>query len=311
MVRTRGDLCNLTINSETTYGFPDVTNTYCGTLLTIKDNDNDSRQNYWKCGQRTPAGSKLVGTSYGYSATFNAVEGKMVTENWLSQAGILGNVSTTTVPSHTAVIKVASNEYHAFLGSSVDSFEMSASELGGFVEYSVDAKSRFHSLATSTAGFKHPDGTAVTDTGISSTPSGAPVVYTNLWTYTDKLGVNRPVPAVSWNLSINNNLNSHASLSSDNGGGVRLDDGFQPTLGELGATLTLTFPSDDATYDRMRLDHEVISLIELDIDGVTISLHDCTISPSGPSRSSEGNYNETLELTARYAVAVRLTPVQG
>lgn len=309
--RTRGDMCNLTVNSETVYGTPSGSNSYAGTLLTIKDSDAVTRQNYWKCGQRTPAGSKLVGCSYGYSATFNAVGGKGVTEKWLDMAGILDGVKTRMVSSHTAVIKVAPEEIHSFLGSSVDTFEMSASEIGGFVEYSVDCKSRFHSLATSTAGFKQPDGTAIADTGLTSTPDGAPVVYTNMWIYTDKDGVNRPVPATSWTFTLSNNLQSHAGLSSDNGDGLRLEDGYQPTVGEHGATLSLTFPSESDTYDKMRLAQEVISLVELDIDGVTISLHDCTINPAGPSRTSEGRYEETLELTARIATAVRFAPVQG
>lgn len=294
--RTRGDLSSASIINEQQYGnCPSGDMAHGGTILTIKDNDTVTREPYWSCGKRTPDGHLTVARGSGYSMTANLTEGQNLITDWFARAGITKDGSAAReLGSHSLMVRAAPQEWHLFEGSTVDTLELSCSELGGFVELKVDARSRVHSFAYATNTFKHTDGTDIGNLKPSSCPTGAPIVGTALWTYKDTDGVQRPVPADSWSLTVSNNLTAHPGLSAQNDG-IRLEDGYQPTVGDLDITLTLEVPSNGPEYDLIRLSNDtVFEYIELDIDGVTICLDKVIIDPAGPSRTSEGGYTESV-----------------
>lgn len=301
--RTKGDLCGLNTMDEQTYGQPaGGTSTHRGILLTFKSPDAVTVQDMMRCGSRLSGGKFQVGRTAKYSATFNAVRGQGTVKYWLTQA-LGGTTVQSDLPSHTAVVNVTGarqntdREIHYYFGSMVDNLNISASELGGPVELAVDTISRYHTISDNVTAPKMDDGTDGNIIAPVPVPVEPPVTNSQqiAWSRDNKTATYLYAP--QWSLSITNSLQAVPSIGGTESDWYRLDAGEKSIPQASNIEFSFTIPSRDATWDKMRLEFVNDLIFDIIIDGVLITMEDCTLDSSMPDRKSESGYDETVKVT--------------
>lgn len=292
MVRTKGDLCGLTILTESTYGVvPSGTGSYAGTTLTFSDSDEATTEEALQCGSRARGDVFVTSVATGYSATFNHVRGQGW-EDWVTRAvGALTGVQRTT-PSFDTCIRVSPSETHLFTGCRVNSLGISAPSVGAKVEFSVDVMARWHTKNP----FKDSDGSTLT-MSLVAIPSGVPVTYLGNWEYSLNGTTFQRVGAKSFTLSIASNLTADPGASSTGTTAIGLEAGEGSAPQDSEITLDLTITSKDDTWDDLRLARTTGMSFRAVIDGKTVLLTGCNLHMGGPTRS-QGTYDETITVTA-------------
>ena len=292
MVRTKGDLCGLTVREETTYGVIGTgASQYAGTTLTLTDSSDATVEGIEQCGSRVDADTIVTSVSTGYSATFNMVRGQGW-EDWMTRAlGGLNGVQRE-IPSFDTAIRIDPSTVHLWTGCKVNSFGMSAASPGAKIEFSVQTMAKWHTKTP----FKDADGDTLSMDAVAI-PSGVPITYNRPWEYSTNGTSFSRVPAKSFSLSISNNLSAIPGLTSDNGDGYGLEAGEGSDAQDCGITLDLTIVSRDNTWDDLRMALTKGMTFRTVIDGKTLTLKGCTLGLAGPARS-QGQYDETISVTA-------------
>lgn len=290
-VRTRGDMCGLTVREEKVYGQVDASGTseYAGTLQTITTNDDETTESQIVCGSVVQGEPYTVSTSTGFTATFNHKAGKPWTD-WIRMA--LGSLAGTqnTSPSFDAEFRVGADEFHLLTGSRVDSLSIAGSEIGTALVFTVTAVSRWHTMTP----FEDSDGTGITMPP-ASVPAGRPLTFNNTWEYSTDGSQFSPIKAKSFTLTINRSLQSEPGISSE--GGYQLEAGSDSAAQSSTITLELTITSVGPEWDRLRLALTKGMTFRTVLDGHTITLTGCALSPAGPNRT-QSSYDETISVTA-------------
>lgn len=292
--RTKGDLCGLTVRDEATYGVIDTSGTsaYAGTTLTLSSPDDYTMEEIQQCGSRVRGGVFRTAASFGYDATFNYVRNQGW-EDWIRRAiGSLSGVQRET-PSFDTVIRVAPDEYHLWTGCRVNTLSIAAPSIGAPLEFSVSAMARWHTMTP----FTDSDGDSLS-IALVAIPAGAPITFNRPWEYSTNGTSWTRIKGKSFTLSINQNLSGDPGASSETD-----DDAFQLEAGsgsvplESSITLDITITSVGPEWDRMRLACTTGLYFRTVIDGHTVTLSGCNLSPTMPDRI-QAMYDETISVTA-------------
>ena len=294
-VRTKGDLCGLTVRTEQTYGKIDSAGTslYGGTLLSVSTSgDTVTEQEVFAC-TRLRQGVFRTAAAFGLTATFNHVRGQDW-EKWIEYAtGSLDGVQRQS-DSFDTVFRVAEGENHLFTGCRVNSLSVSASDIGALVEFRADIMARWHTMTP----FKDSDGTALS-MALASIPSGAPITYSRKWEYSTNGTDFQPIPGKSWTLQINQNLQGEPDVNDpDDDSAYKLEAGSDSVPQASEITLEITVTSSGPEWDRLRMAYTTGMTLRCVIDGMLVTLKGCSLGVSGPDRSATGSYDETISLTA-------------
>lgn len=293
MVRTKGDLCGLTVRTEAEYGIVNASGTsaYAGTTLTLTDRSEKTEEGIEQCGSRVDADTMVISTSTGYSATFNHVRDQGW-EEWIVRAiGALTGVQRE-LPSFDTAIRIDPSTVHLWTGCRVDTLGISAASPGAKLEFSVGTVARWHTKTP----FQDSDG----DTIIMDTvpiPTGIPITFNRPWEYSTNGTTFTKIPAKAFNLSISNALASDPGISDEDGTGYGLEAGEGSAAQDCTITLDLTITSKDNTWDDLRMALTKGMTFRTVIDGHTVTLTGCSLGLSNPDRS-QGQYDETIAVTA-------------
>lgn len=291
-MRTKGDLCGLTILEESSYGVvPSGTGVYSGTCLTLTDNCSATYENIQSCGARNRSGAFVSQISCGFTATFSVVRGRGW-EEWIERVqGSLAGV-TRDLPSFTTVIRVSPSEVHVWTGCMVDSLTLSAGSIGEHIEFSVTVVARWHTLTP----LRDSDGSTITAEPVPI-PSGVHVTYAGNWEYSPDGTSWTRVGAKGFTLSCSSNLASDEGAATDADTAYGLAAGSGSAAQDSSITLDLTITSKDSTWDLLKHTLPTDLRFRCVIDSKTVTLTGCTLDIAGPTRS-QGTYDETISVTA-------------
>lgn len=293
-MRTKGDLCGLTILEESEYGVvPSGTGVYSGTCLTLTDNCEATYEETLQCGARNRGEAFITSMSCGYTATFVVARGRGW-EEWIERTvGSLSGV-TRDIPSFTTVIRVSPSEVHVWTGCRVDSLTLTGSSIGDQIEFSVTVVARWHTLTP----LQDADGTEITASPVAI-PAGVYVTYGGNWEYsTDGGSTYERVGAKAFTLSLSSNLASDEGASSeDDEEAFGLAAGSGSAAQDSTITLDLTITSQDSTWDAIKHTVPTNLYFRAVIDGRTVILSGCNLDIAGPTRTQE-TYDETVSATA-------------
>ena len=293
MVRTKGDLCGLTVRTESVYGEVNASGTsvYAGTTLTLSDGSEKTEEGIEQCGSRVDADTMVISTSTGYNATFNMVRNQDW-EDWIERAvGGLSGVQRE-LPSFDTAVRVDPSTVHLWTGCRVNTLGISAASVGAKLEFSVSTMARWHTKTP----FADSDGTAITMDTVAI-PTGIPITFNRPWEYSTDGSQFHRIPAKAFSLSISNNLAADPGISDDDGTGYGLEAGEGSAAQDCTITLDLTITSKDNTWDDLRMALTKGMTFRTVIDGHTVTLTGCSLGLAGPDRS-QGQYDETIAVTA-------------
>lgn len=294
-VRTKGDLCGLTIRTEQTYGKVDTagTSVYGGTLRTFNTSGNTADVEEIHGCTRLKRGDFVTSRAFGYTATFNFIRSQGWTR-WMELAiGALTGIQRQS-DSYDTVFRVADGDNRIMTGCRVNSLTISASDIGQALEFSVNAVCRWYSLSP----FKDSDGTDLS-MDVAPLPSGAPITYLKKWEWSDDGTDFASIPGKSWTMTINQNLTSEPDVNDPNdANGFKLEAGGDSVPGASEVTLEITVTSAGQEWDRLR--HELASglTFRIEIDGYLVTLSGCRINQGDPDRTADSGYDETISVTA-------------
>ena len=294
-VRTKGDLCGLTIRVEQTYGMVDASasSVYGGTLRSMSTSgDSADVEEIHGC-TRLKLGDFVTARSFGYTATFNHVREQGWTR-WMELAmGALTGIQRQS-DSYDTVFRVSQGENHLMTGCRVNSLTIRASDIGQPLEFSVNAMCRWHTMTP----FRDSDGTSL-DMAIAAIPAGPPITYLDKWEYSTNGSVFEKIPGKSWSLSINQNLQGEPGVNkADDPDGYKLEAGSDSVPQASEVTLEITITSAGPEWDRMRHDLTSGLTFRTTIDGAIIILKGCRINQGDPDRTADSGYDETISVTA-------------
>lgn len=294
-VRTKGDLCGLTIRTEKTYGQIDSSGTsvYGGTLRSMSTSGDSAEVEDINGCTRLKLGDFVTARSFGYTATFNFVRSQGWTR-WMELAmGALTGIQRQS-DSYDTVFRVSAGENHLLTGCRVNSLTISASDIGQALEFSVNAMCRWHTLTP----FKDSDGTSLS-MDLASIPSGPPITYLNKWEYSTDGTSFEEIPGKSWSLAINQNLQGEPDVNDpDDENGYKLEAGSDSIPQESEVTLEITITSVGPEWDRMRHDLASGLTFRVIIDGYRVTLTGCRLNQGDPDRTADSGYDETISVTA-------------
>lgn len=294
-VRTKGDLCGLTIRTEQQYGKVDASGTsvYAGTMGTFNTSGNTAEVEAINGCTRLKRGDFVTSRAFGYTATFNFIRGQGWTR-WMELAtGSLEGIQRQS-ESYDTAFRVAENDTRIMTGCRVNTLTISASDIGQALEFSVNAVARWYSLSP----FKDSDGTDIT-MDLASLPSGAPITYLKKWEWSDDGTDFEQIPGKSWTLTINQNLTSEPDVNDpDDEDGYKLEAGGDSVPGASEVTLEITVTSVGPEWDQLR--HDLVSglTFRTEIDGYLVTLTGCRINQGDPDRTADSGYDETISVTA-------------
>ena len=294
-VRTKGDLCGLTIRTEQTYGKVDTagTSVYAGTMGTFNTSGNTAEVEDINGCTRLKRGDFVTARAFGYTATFNFIRGQGWTR-WMELAmGDLTGIQRQS-DSYDTVFRVSESDNRLMTGCRVNSLTISATDIGKAIDFSVNAVCRWYSLSP----FQDSDGTALS-MDIAPLPSGAPITYLKKWEWSDDGTDYEQIPGKSWTLTINQNLTSEPDVNDpDDANGYKLEAGGDSVPGASEVTLEITVTSVGPEWDRLRHDLASGLTFRIEIDGYLVTLKDCRINQGDPDRTAESGYDETISITA-------------
>ena len=294
-VRTKGDLCGLTIRTEQQYGKVDASGTsvYAGTMGTFNTSGNTAEVEAINGCTRLKRGDFVTSRAFGYTATFNFIRGQGWTR-WMELAtGSLEGIQRQS-DSYDTAFRVAENDTRIMTGCRVNSLTITASDIGQALEFSVNAVARWYSLSP----FKDSDGTDIT-MDLASLPSGAPITYLKKWEWSDDGTDFEQIPGKSWTLTINQNLTSEPDVNDpDDEDGYKLEAGGDSVPGASEVTLEITVTSVGPEWDQLRHDLASGLTFRTEIDGYLVTLTGCRISQGDPDRTADSGYDETISITA-------------
>lgn len=298
-MRTKGDLCGITVRDEDTYGKISTTNTsrYAGTLITLKITDDRETDTIAQCGSMVRAGLFEVSRSASFKATFNQVRGTSW-EDWMIKALGSGSGVTSDIPSFDAAFRIAAGEFHLLTGCKVNTFTLTSGSIGGKLELSVDAVGRWHTMTP----FTDSDGSSLTFSSVS-VPAGIPVTHNADWEWSKDGVTFTPIRAKGFTLTIGRSLQSDPGFSSSADDAIRLEAGEDSVPQDISITLDLTVTSTGPEWDRLRLAFTDGVTLRTVIDGKTVTLKGCVLDIEGPDRS-QGTYDETISFDAADATVV-------
>lgn len=294
MIRTKGDLCGLSVRAEAVYGtVGSGASEYGGHLISMDTGDGAETDALIQCGSRLDGQRYVVSTSCRPNFSVNQVRYNSESNpiRWTKWLERCLHLKEADPPSMTIGFRASSVETHVLTGTTVDSVKIGASQVGGKLQFDVGAISRLHSMIVNGTPYNAQDSGAA-DMGLVTAPSGIPVTYNSFWT----LGGN-PIRAKSWSLSVSQGLVPDAGVSSASSA---LEAGSGAYAQDLEIVLELTVASDGPSWDILRLtDADGPFSPTITIDGATVTLTGCSIDPAGPQRSSAGSYDETVRFTAQ------------
>lgn len=293
MVRTKGDLCGLTVRTETEYGTVNASGTseYAGTTLTLSDGSEKTEEGIQGCGSRVDEDTMVISTSTGYSATFNMVRGQGW-EKWITRALGALTGAQREIPSFDTAVRVDPVTVHLWTGCRVNTLGIAGASVGAKLEFSVQTMARWHTKTP----FADSDGTAITMDTVAI-PKGVPITFNRPWEYSTNGTAFTKVPAKAFSLNISNNLTADPGISKEDGTGYGLEAGEGSAAQDCTITLDLTVTSRDNTWDDLRMALTKGMTFRTTIDGKTVTLTGCTLGLAGPDRS-QGQYDETISVTA-------------
>ena len=301
-IRTRGDLCGVTVLEETEYGKvpADGTRKYGGIVRTMDDGDSQELGEMPpECGSRTNTGYFLIGRTCEPSMTLRVQRGAGLLKDWIVRASGSASGVETDIPSSDLLVKVGPSEWHSWTGAKVDTLSVKGSKIGDAVELDVSFKARHHAVSTT-----YEDGTGATfsdadGSGYTLKPEkavdAAYVTFVKGW----RLDGERIPYQKSWELKISNALQSEAGPSGDGDGAYALNAGEGSTPQASSVTLDVTVASCGPAWDLRRLSFTEGLTLSVELDGYTVTLTGCTVDGSGPSRTWEGAYDETISFKAQ------------
>lgn len=301
-IRTRGDLCGVTVLEETAYGKvpADGTRKYGGIVRTMDDGDSrELGEMPPECGSRTNKGYFLVGRTCEPSMTLRVQRGAGLLKDWIVRASGSASGVETDIPSSDLLVKVGPSEWHSWTGAKVDTLSVKGSKMGDAVDLDVSFKARHHAVTTAYiegagATFSDADGSKYL-LAPAEPVDAAYVTSVKGW----KLdGVRIPYQK-SWELKISNALRSEAGPSGDGEGAYALGAGEGSTPQASSVTLDVTVASSGPVWDLKRLSFTDGLTLSVELDGYTVTLTGCTVDGSGPSRTWEGAYDETISFKAQ------------
>lgn len=292
--RTKGDLCALTLREEKVYGEIDASGTsvYAGTMISLDTPEEFTTEDIVKCGSLARGGIFRTGASCGFTATFNMVRGQGWQE-WVRRAiGSLTGVQKET-PSFDALFRIASDESILFTGSRVNTLTVSATQIGAPIQIKADAMSRWMTVSP----FADSDGGSLSMDPVAI-PLGVPVTFSKPWRWSSNGQDFQEIKGKSFTLTISMSLQGEpgtADPTSDSSFQLEAGEGSTPQSSEI--TLDITITSVGPEWDRMRAAFTTGLTFQTEIDGKTVTLSGCNLSPSMPSRS-QSSYDETISVTA-------------
>lgn len=293
-VRTKGDMCGLTVRDETVYGKISTTNAslYSGTMLTLSTPDEVQVEDIQQCGTMVRGGVFKTGASFAYTAVFNMVRGKGW-EKWMER--VLGALSGTQrdIPSYDTLVRVASDEELLWTGCKVDQFKINAPEIGGKLEFTVDAMCRWHTMTP----FQDSDGSSLSMSPVA-VPAGAPITFNRPWEWSADGTTFLPIKGKSFTLTVSRSLTPDPGISNDTDeDAFRLDAGEALTPQDISIQLDISITSVGPEWDAMRLAFTSGLTLRTEIDGKTVTLKGCYLDPRMPDRS-QSTYDETISVNA-------------
>ena len=300
-IRTRGDLCGISVAEETVYGqAPTAPMRYAGIVRTLDDGDSSEYGEMPpECGSRGSTGFFLIGRGSEPSAVLRIQRGASLLKDWIVRAVGSASGVTADIPSSSLLVKVGPSEWHSWTGAKVDTLSVKGSKLGDAVELDVAFKARHHAVTetyaeASGASFKYSDGSQYLLKPASPVDS-AYVTFVKGW----RLDGERIPYQKSWELKVSNSLQSEPGASGTGASAYALSagEGSTPQASEIRLEVTVT--SGGPRWDLMRLSDPGESILSIDIDGIRITLSGCTPDFSGPSRTWEGSYDETIAFKVR------------
>lgn len=294
-VRTKGDLCGLTIRTEQTYGEIDASGTsmYGGTLRSMSTSGNSAEVEEIHGCTRLKLGDFVTGRAFGYTAVFNFVRSQGWTK-WIELAtGSLEGIQRQS-DSYDTAFRVSKDENRLMTGCRVNSLSISASDIGQALEFSVNAMCRWYSLSP----FEDSDGTSLS-MDLASIPAGAPITYLKKWEYSTDGSQFTPIPGKSWTLTINQNLQGEPDVNDpDDEDGYKLEAGGDSVPQASEVTLEITITSTGPEWDQLRHDLASGLTFRVEIDGYLVTLTGCRIEQGDPDRTADSGYDETISVTA-------------
>ncbi len=291
-MRTKGDLCGMTVRDEQEYGKVDTSgqSAYAGTLVSLSINDERETDTIGQCGSMVRAGIIEVARKCDFKAVFNQVRGTGW-EKWLIRALGASSGTSRDLPSFDTSFRVAAGEHHLCTGCVMDTVTMSATNIGSKVELSAQAVCRWHTMTP----FEDADGSSITFPPVE-VPYGLPLTFNSLWQYSTDGGSSwTPIKTKGFTLTISRSLQSDPGVSGD---GIRLEAGEGSVPQDIKITLDLTITSTGPEWDAKRLAAMTDDFtLKLTLDSKTITLRGCVLGIKGPDRT-QASYDETISFDA-------------
>lgn len=293
-VRSKGSLCRFAVRNESTYGTFSTTNTsrYGGALSAL---DTTVTQTWEEDpGECTYAFSDVynTGNDNGFKATFTHPRSS-AWYNWITMAigGLNGVGTNRDIIPFTARIRVASDELFAFLGSKINNLTISASRVGGAVQFEADCLSQYCSMSA-TDTFSSASGIEFTFAEVNK-PDNPPITNNSSLYYSTDSGITwLNCDAKTWSIAISRNLLADADTINN----VPLNAGKSLTPQECTMTLEFSQLSRSSIWDALKLANTTGLQFKIVIDGATVLMTGGYITGDMPSRS-QAVYDENTKIT--------------
>lgn len=287
-------MCGLTVRTEQTYGVIDAAGTseYAGTLQTMTTSDTSETEDQLQCGSMVRADVRTVSTATGFSASVHHKRGQGW-EKWVERAlGALTGIQRT-IPSFDALFRVGAQEFHLLTGCKVDTLTISAESIAATLNINVTAVARWHTITP----FADSDGSAL-EMEAAAVPVAPPVTFNIPWSWSSDGQSFEPIKGKSFTLTIARSLQSEPGITAEGADDAyELEAGGDSTPQGAEITLDIVITSVGPEWDRMRLANTKGLTFRTVIDGRTVTLTGCNLSPDGPDRT-QSSYDETISVTA-------------
>lgn len=278
----KGDLCGITVQNETRYGYGDGEKTHLGVMTGLKIEPGITTEEQVNCG------SRLMGTKYLMQRDWTATVDLKVSKSadwiqwfeWCLGTDSDGSVSglRNTPSGRTVICKVAPGSTDVLRGAYVNELTVTSEKLGAPLRFSASLYAKAVDIDTD-------------DTG-SAIASGTPLRCTQGWHCSNaSIGT---VTAGDWKLTITQNLEKVPDADADE---VTNANGQEPYLGTPEVKLEINTPARSRDLDRLRASLTQGLTFATQIGGHALTLSGCILGNDGTQRGQDP-YNETISVTA-------------
>lgn len=290
-VKTPGSLAGLQIVKETNYGVtPTSSFIYGGRMRTLEMTHDPHPEEMESDKSRERGDVIFTAEDFGFSAELSIFrEGSVYkwTELFELTLGSL-NGPTDDIPSFSTVLQVAKDQYFLAKGCKMNSLELSASKVGSQMYANIDVISMLITNAKGTLGELGTLGTPAVK------PSEPPITYARYPTC--NLPNMATIPARSWNLKINNNLERKEGFVDQKA----LTAGVGSIPGEaISIELTMDILSTSSFWDNLKLNLTKGFNVTLYVHNRPVELIDCYLPSNDLPSRSHTPYDETITIRAR------------